>query len=209
MAEGSVNFTTKHKGYDKEEVDQFVKDVEVMLQDKAILIAKLQGEVAELEAKLQKVMGDDISVTEKAELYDKLMEKMKGDYANLLAPAVAKAKELEAKAEEEYAIRIDQARYSAEGIYKEAAERISSAVDKSVDKLCDVIDGFLYSKTIPGRIESLIGGCNKASESLSKGAHNACSATKRATAACVEAKAKAKAKVNGCREKIVAFKNED
>jgi len=69
MAEGSVNFTTKHKGYDKEEVDQFVKDVEVMLQDKAILIAKLQGEVAELEAKLQKVMGDDISVTEKAELY--------------------------------------------------------------------------------------------------------------------------------------------
>lgn len=209
MAEGSVNFTTKHKGYDKDEVNQFVKDVEVMLQDKAQMIAKLQGEVAELEAKLQKLMGEDTTVAEKAELYDKLMEKMKDDYANLLAPAVAKAKELEAKAEEEYAIRIDQARYSAEGIYKEAATRISGAVDRSVDKICDVVDAFLHSKSIPGRIESLIGGCNKASKKISQNTKKATVATKRAATACVQAKENVKAKVNDCREKIVAFKNED
>lgn len=209
MAEVSVNFTTKRKGYDKEEVDQFVKDVEVMLQDKALLIAKLQGEVAALEEKLQNVLGDDTTVAEKAELYDKLMEKMKGDYANLLAPAVAKAKELEAKAEEEYAIRIDQARYSAEGIYKEAADRISGAVDKSVDKMCDLVERFMHSKTLPGRIEGLFGGCKEVSKRVSQGAHNASAATKRAAAACGEAKEKAKTKVNDCREKIVAFKNED
>ena len=209
MAEGSVNFTTKHKGYDKDEVNQFVKDVEVMLQDKALMIAKLQGEVAELEAKLQRLMGEDITVAEKADLYDKLMDKMKDDYANLLAPAVAKAKELEAKAEAEYAIRIDQARYSAEGIYKEAANRIAGAVDKSVDKMCDVIDAFLHSRTLPGRIETLIGGCNKASKRISQNAKKATTAAGRAATACVEAKANVKAKVNDCRERIVAFKNED
>ena len=94
MTENSVNFSTKRNGYDREQVDQFVKDVEGMLQEKAVEIAGLQQQIADLEAKLEQLMGDDTTVAEKAELYDKLMEKMKGDYANLLAPAIAKAKEL-------------------------------------------------------------------------------------------------------------------
>ena len=43
------------------------------------------------------------SIEEKVELYDKLMKKMDGDYTNLLAPAIAKAKAIEEQAEKEYA----------------------------------------------------------------------------------------------------------
>lgn len=209
MTENSVNFSTKRNGYDREQVDQFAKDVEGMLQEKAVEIAGLQQQIADLEAKLEQLMGDDTTVAEKAELYDKLMEKMKGDYANLLAPAIAKAKELEAKAEQEYAIRIDQARYSADGVYKETAKQIAGVVDKNIDKMCDLIDRFLYSKTLPGRLEGLMGGCQTVSKRVSKGAKKASCATKRATVACVEAKDRLKEKVNDCREKIVAFKQED
>ena len=159
MAEISVHFRNKLNGYDKAEVNQFVRDAEAKLQEKAVQLAKTQQQVVELEARLNKIVGGDTSVEEKIELYDKLMKKMDGDYAKLLAPAVAKAKAIEAKAEKEYAIRMDQARYSAEGIYKEAADRIAGVVDDNMDRLYDLLDQFIYSKTLPGRIQAFVKNC--------------------------------------------------
>ncbi|MBE6552794.1 MAG: hypothetical protein E7666_00470 [Ruminococcaceae bacterium] len=169
MAEIAVHFRNKLNGYDKAEVNQFVKDAEAKLQEKAAELANLQQQVADLEARLNKIVGEDGSVEEKVELYDKLMKKMDGDYTNLLTPAIAKAKAIEAKAEKEYAIRMDQARYSAEGIYKEAADRIAGVVDDNMDRLYDLLDQFIYSKTLPGRIKALITNCKLLTAKIGSG----------------------------------------
>ena len=171
MSEISVQFRNKLNGYDKAEVNQFVKVAEAKLQEKAVALANLQQQVAELEARLNKITGEDGSVEEKVALYDKLMKKMDGDYTNLLTPAIAKAKAIEEKAEKEYAIRIDQARYSAEGIYKETADRIAGVVDDNMDRLYDLLDEFIYSKTLPGRISSFVKNCKLLSEKVAAGAN--------------------------------------
>ncbi len=169
MAEFSVQFKNSLNGYDKNEVNQFVKDAEAMLQERAVALANMQQQVVDLEARLNKITGEDASIEEKLELYDKLMKKMDGDYTNLLTPAIAKAKAIEDKAEKEYAIRIDQARYSAEGIYKEAADRIAGVVDDNMDRLYDLLDQFIYSKTLPGRVESFVKNCKLLAEKVSGG----------------------------------------
>ena len=129
------------------------------LQEKAVALANLQQQVVELEARLNKITGADASVEEKVELYDKLMKKMDGDYNNLLAPAVAKAKAIEEKAQKEYEIRMDQARCTAEGIYAEAADRIADVVDANMDRLYGLLDQFIYSKTLVGRVQTFIKDC--------------------------------------------------
>lgn len=169
MAEISVQFKNQLNGYNKSEVDQFLKVAEAKLQEKAIALASAQQQVADLEARLNRITSEDASVEEKIVLYDKLMKKMDGDYTNLLAPAIAKAKAIEAQAEKEYAIRIDQARYSAEGIYKEAANRIVGVVDDNMDRLYDLLDEFIYSKTIPGRISAFVKDCKLLAEKINGG----------------------------------------
>ena len=169
MAEISVQFSNKLNGYNKKEVNQFVKDVEAKLQEKAVALANLQQQVVELEARLTKITGDDTSVEEKVELYDKLMKKMDGDYNNILKPAIAKAKAIEEKAQQEYEIRMDQARATADGIYVEAADRIAAVVDDNMDRLYDLLDQFIYSKTLPGRIEAFIEDCKMVTEKISDG----------------------------------------
>jgi DivIVA domain-containing protein len=42
MAEISVQFSNKLNGYNKAEVNQFVKDAEAKLQEKAVALANLQ-----------------------------------------------------------------------------------------------------------------------------------------------------------------------
>ena len=199
MAEISVQFNNKLNGYDKVEVNQFVKDVEAKLQEKAVALANLQQKNAELEAKLSKITGEDASIEEKLELYDKLMKKMDGDYTNLLAPAIAKAKAIEEKAETEYAIRIDQARYSAEGIYKEAADRIAGVVDDNMDRLYDLLDQFIYSKTLPGRVEAFMDNCRYIATKVSTGVSNAkqipVNAYNKVKVKCVNVKEKVQEKV--------------
>lgn len=175
MAE--ISFSNQLKGYDKDQVDQFVRDAETKLQEKAVAISELQQQVAELEGRLTRITGTDASVEEKVELYDKLMKKMDGDYKNLLAPAIAKAKAIEAKAESEYQIRIDQARYSAEGIYKEAADRIAGVVDANMDRIYGLIGDYLYSRTLPGRIKSFFAGCKSVTAKVSGGASKAVKAS--------------------------------
>ena len=169
MAEITVQFGNKLNGYNKKEVDQFVKDAEAKLQEKAVAMANLQQQIVELEARLTKITGDDTSVEEKVELYDKLMKKMDGDYNNLLKPALAKAKAIEEKAQAEYEVRMDQARATADGIYVEAADRIAAVVDGNMDRLYDLLDQFLYSKTLPGRVEAFISNCKLISEKVTEG----------------------------------------
>ena len=135
MAEFNVQFDNKAIGYNKKQVNQFVKDAEAMLQERAAEMAKLQQQIVDLEARLSKITGDDTSVEEKVELYDKLMKKMDGDYNNILKPAIAKAKAIEEKAQAEYEVRMDQARATADGIYAETADRIAAVVDGNMDTI--------------------------------------------------------------------------
>ena len=184
MAEISVQFSNKLNGYNKAEVDQFVKAAEAKLQEKAVAMANLQQQIVELEARLTKITGDDTSVEEKVELYDKLMKKMDGDYTNLLTPAIAKAKAIEEQAEKEYAIRIDQARYAAEGIYTETAERITGVVDAAVnnnmDRIYNLLDEFIYSKTLPGRVNAFVTNCKAIAAKVKQAPANAAAKVKAA-----------------------------
>lgn len=213
MAEISVQFSNKLNGYDKTEVNQFVKDAEAKLQEKAVALANLQQQVVELEARLNKITGADASVEEKVELYDKLMKKMDGDYNNLLAPAIAKAKAIEEKAQAEYEVRIDQARATADGIYVEAAERIANVVDDNMDRLYDLLDQFIYSKTLPGRIEAFIQDCKVISAKIAGGVGTLSKipgkAYGKAKDTCASVKSKVQNKVNTYKAAIAAAKAAD
>ena len=173
MAEISVQFKNKINGYDKVEVQEYAKGMEAKLQEKSMALANAEQKIEELEARLNKIVGSDSSIEEKVELYDKLMKKMDGDYTNLLAPAIAKAKAIEEQAEKEYNIRMDQARFAAEGIYAETAERITGVVDNAVnnnmDRIYNLLDEFIYSKTLPGRVNSFINNCKAVAQKV-KGA---------------------------------------
>ena len=162
----SVQFQNQVNGYNKKEVNEFVQVAEAKLQERANEIANLQQYVADLETRLNSIIGEDSSVEEKLELYDKLMKKMDGDYTNLLAPAVAKAKAIEEKAQNEYDIRIDQARYAADGIYAEAADRIADVVDANMDRMYQLLDRFIYSKTLAGRLEGFVKDCKLLSKKI-------------------------------------------
>ena len=170
MAEISVQFKNKINGYDKVEVQEYAKGMEARLQEKSMALANAEQKIEELEARLNKIVGTDSSIEEKIELYDKLMKKMDGDYTNLLTPAIAKAKAIEEQAEKEYAIRIDQARYAAEGIYTETAERITGVVDTAVnnnmDRIYNLLDEFIYSKTLPGRVNAFVNNCKAVAQKV-------------------------------------------
>lgn len=213
MAEITVKFDNKINGYDKVQVDQFVKDAETKLQEKAVALANLQQQVVDLEARLNKITGEDASVEEKIELYDKLMKKMDGDYTNLLAPAIAKAKAIEEKAQKEYEIRMDQARHAADGIYVETADRIAGVVDNNMDRLYGLLDQFIYSKTLPGRIDAFIANCKYVSAKVATGAGKVAKmpgkAYGKAKTACSNVKGKVQTTVNTYKAAIAAAKNAD
>ncbi len=162
MAEISVQFSNKLNGYDKSEVNEYVRQAESRLQEKSIALANTQQQVEELVARLNKITSADASVEEKVELYDKLMKKMDGDYTNLLAPAIAKAKSIELQAQKEYAIRIDQARYTAEGIYTETADRIATVLDANMDRFYELLEDYIDSKSLPGYINMFFRKCKNA-----------------------------------------------
>ena len=184
MAEISVQFKNKINGYDKVEVQEYAKGMEARLQEKSMALANAEQKIEELEAKLNKIMGTDSSVEEKLELYDKLMKKMDGDYTALLTPAIAKAKAIEEQAEKEYAARIDEAHRAAEGIYTEAAERITGVVDSAVnnnmDRIYNLLDDFLYSKTLPGRISAFVKNCKAFATKVKQAPANAAAKVKAA-----------------------------
>ena len=170
MAEITVQLKNKFNGYDKAQVAEYIRIYESKLQETSRALAESQHQVETLEARIASMTAGDTTVEEKVALYDKLMKKMDGDYANLLAPAIAKAKAIEEKAEAEYAVRMDQARFAAEGIYTETAERIAGVVDSAVsakmDDMYQLIDAFLYSKTFAGRMKSFVKGCRAFSKKV-------------------------------------------
>jgi hypothetical protein len=186
MAEISVQFKNKINGYDKVEVQEYAKGMEARLQEKSMALANAEQKIEELEARLTKIVGTDSSIEEKIELYDKLMKKMDGDYTNILAPAIAKAKAIEEQAEKEYAIRIDQAHLAAQGIYTETAERISGVVDNAVnnnmDRIYNLLDEFIYSKTLPGRMNAFVANCKAVAEKIKQAPANAAAKVKAAIA---------------------------
>ena len=186
MAEISVQFKSKINGYDKVEVQEYAKGMETRLQEKSMALANAEQKIEELEARLTKIVGTDSSIEEKIELYDKLMKKMDGDYTNILAPAIAKAKAIEEQAEKEYAIRIDQAHLAAQGIYTETAERITGVVDTAVnnnmDRIYNLLDEFIYSKTLPGRMNAFVANCKAVAEKIKQAPANAAAKVKAAIA---------------------------
>ena len=190
MAEISVQFKNKINGYDKVEVQEYAKGMEARLQEKSMALANAEQKIEELEARLTKIVGIDASVEEKIELYDKLMKKMDGDYTNLLTPAIAKAKAIEEQAEKDYALRMDQARLAAEGIYAETADRITGvvegavtgAVNDNMDRIYNLLDEFLYSKTLPGRVNSFVNNCKAVASKIKQVPANAAAKVKAAMA---------------------------
>lgn len=192
MAEISVQFKNKINGYDKVEVQEYAKGMEARLQEKSMALANAEQKIEELEARLNKIIGTDSSIEEKVELYDKLMKKMDGDYTNLLTPAIAKAKAIEEQAERDYQIRMDQARFAAEGIYTETAERITGVVDTAVnnnmDRIYTLLDEFLYSKTLPGRINAFVANCKALAAKLKKAPADAAAKVKAAISSKLNAK---------------------
>ena len=163
MSEITVHFKNALNGYNKQDVDKFLKDeIEVRLRQKSAEIAELRKRVSELEAKLQKLTGGDTTVEQKIELYEKLMKKMDGDYENLLAPAVEKAKAIENKANREYQIRIDQAKYTAEGIYRETADRLAELIDRNLVRIYGLVDEYIRSKRLYARLLRALKTCGNA-----------------------------------------------
>ena len=163
MPEITVQFKNTLNGYNKQDVDRFLKEeIEPRLAQRSQEIAKLKQRVVELEARLKKLTGGDETVEQKVELYEKLMKKMDGNYENLLAPAIAKAKAIEEKANREYRIRMDQAKYTAEGIYAEVAERIVALLEGRILSLYRQIDDYIRSKRLCARIATAFKACAKA-----------------------------------------------
>ncbi|MBO7273373.1 MAG: hypothetical protein J6V22_00810 [Clostridia bacterium] len=115
---------------------------------------------------------------------------MDGDYTNILAPAIAKAKAIEEKAENEYQIRVEQAHLAAQGIYTETAERITGVVDTAVstavndnmDRLYNLLDEFIYSKTLPGRMNAFVANCKAVADKIKQAPANAAAKVKAAIA---------------------------
>ena len=170
MSEITVQFKNQLNGYNKNEVDLVLKKIEGELQQRAATIDAMQQKISGLETQLEQVVTPEaVEAAEKLELYDKLMKKMDGDFRNLLAPAQAKAKAIEEKALADYELRIDQAREAADGIYAMAADRIAEVVDANMDRMYELLDDYIYSKSLAGRFQAFCEACNAASMKVASG----------------------------------------
>ncbi|MBE6633864.1 MAG: hypothetical protein E7620_05925 [Ruminococcaceae bacterium] len=170
MSENVHQIRNALNGYNKEEVRMVLKNNEAELQQRAATIDSLQQQIAVLEAKLEAARTPEaVEAAEKIELYDKLMKKMDGEFRNLLGPAQARAKAIEMRATTDYEIRMDQARATADGIYELAADRIAAVVDENMNRMYNLLDEFIYSKTLAGRVEAFVRACDKVSLKVAAG----------------------------------------
>ena len=157
MAEVVTMFRNKMNGYNKEEVNLYVKDREEKLQEKDATITSLNEQVAELQKQLAEAQEAaklaaetpapapaedsdpilDAEIAEKAEKFDLLMKRW-GDEE--MGPAIAKKK-----------VILEEAERAADVFYEKSAEKVAACLDADFAKLAEALradlDAYLYSKS--------------------------------------------------------------
>lgn len=179
MAEVVTMFRKKMNGYNKEEVNLYVKDREEKLQEKDATITSLNEQVAELQKQLAEaqeaakiaaetpapaVESDpilDAEIAEKAEKFDLLMKRW-GDEE--MGPAIAKKK-----------VILEEAERAADVFYEKSAEKVAACLDADFAKLAQALradlDAYLYSKSLPGRVKTCVDYSKRISAKIAEGLH--------------------------------------
>lgn len=181
MAEVVTMFRNKMNGYNKEEVNLYVKDREEKLQEKDATITSLNEQVAELQKQLAEaqeaaklaaeapapapaVDSDpilDAEIAEKAEKFDLLMKRW-GDEE--MGPAIAKKK-----------VILEEAERAADVFYEKSAEKVAACLDADFAKLAEALradlDAYLYSKSIAGRVKTCVDYSKRISAKIAGGLH--------------------------------------
>ena len=181
MAEVVTMFRNKMNGYNKEEVNLYVKDREEKLQEKDATITSLNEQVAELQKQLAEaqeaaklaaeapapapaVDSDpilDAEIAEKAEKFDLLMKRW-GDEE--MGPAIAKKK-----------VNLEEAERAADVFYEKSAEKVAACLDADFAKLAEALradlDAYLYSKSLAGRVKTCVDYSKRISAKIAAGLH--------------------------------------
>lgn len=181
MAEVVTMFRNKMHGYNKEEVNLYVKDREEKLQEKEATITSLNEQVAELQKQLAEaqeaaklaaetpvaapaVESDpilDAEIAEKAEKFDLLMKRW-GDEE--MGPAIAKKK-----------VILEEAERAADVFYEKSAEKVAACLDADFAKLAEALrqdlDAYLYSKSLVGRVKTCVDYSKRISAKIAGGLH--------------------------------------
>lgn len=181
MAEVVTMFRNKMNGYNKEEVNLYVKDREEKLQEKDATITSLNEQVAELQKQLAEaqeaaklaaeapapapsVDSDpilDAEIAEKAEKFDLLMKRW-GDEE--MGPAIAKKK-----------VILEEAERAADVFYEKSAEKVAACLDADFAKLAEALradlDAYLYSKSLAGRVKTCVDYSKRISAKIAAGLH--------------------------------------
>ncbi len=179
MAEVVTMFRNKMNGYNKEEVNLYVKDREEKLQEKDATITSLNEQVAELQKHLAEaqeaaklaseapapvpaVDSDpilDAEIAEKAEKFDLLMKRW-GDEE--MGPAIAKKK-----------VILEEAERAADVFYEKSAEKVAACLDADFAKLAEALradlDAYLYSKSLAGRVKTCVDYSKRISAKIAAG----------------------------------------
>ena len=83
MAEISVQFKNKFNGYDKTQVEEYIRVTESKLQETSSALAETQQQVAELEARLANLTNSDVAVEDNKCIIDlKKTQEMKNVKGN-------------------------------------------------------------------------------------------------------------------------------
>ena len=170
MAEVVTMFRNKMNGYNKEEVNLYVKDREEKLQEKDATITSLNEQVAELQKQLAEAQEAaklaaetpapapaedsdpilDAEIAEKAEKFDLLMKRW-GDEE--MGPAIAKKK-----------VILEEAERAADVFYEKSAEKVAACLDAD-------LDAYLYSKSLAGRVKTCVDYSKRISAKIAAGLH--------------------------------------
>lgn len=182
MAEVVTMFRNKMNGYNKEEVNLYVKDREEKLQEKDAAITSLNEQVAELQKQLAEAQEAakaaaeavpvvapaedsdpilDAEIAEKAEKFDLLMKRW-GDEE--MGPAIAKKK-----------VILEEAERAADVFYEKSAEKVAACLDADFAKLAEALradlDAYLYSKSLAGRVKTCVDYSKRISAKIAAGLH--------------------------------------
>ncbi len=182
MAEVVTMFRNKMNGYNKEEVNLYVKDREEKLQEKDATITSLNEQLADLQKQLAeaqeaaKVAAEnpaptapaedsdpilDAEIAEKAEKFDLLMKRW-GDEE--MAPAIAKKK-----------VILEEAERAADVFYEKSAEKVAASLDAGFANLAEALradlNAYFYSKSLAGRVKACVEYSKRLSEKVAEGLH--------------------------------------